>query len=111
LVETGQPGLAMLALAMAQGGSVGVAFGVQGVLLAELFSTESRYSGAAVSREFAAILFGGFAPFIAVSLSTSAGGDPWPVAVYVIALATITFVAGWYAPETFRRNLSDPATT
>lgn len=109
LVATGNPALAMLALALAQGGSVGVAFGVQGVLLAELFSTESRYSGAAVSRELAAIVFGGFAPFIAVSLSTSAGGDPWPVALYVIALATITFVAGWLAPETSRRGLSDAA--
>jgi MHS family shikimate/dehydroshikimate transporter-like MFS transporter len=110
LVATGNPAIAMLALALAQGGSVGVAFGVQGVLLAELFSTESRYSGAAVSREFAAILFGGFAPFIAVSLSTSAGGDPWPVALYVITLATITFVAGWLAPETSRRRLSDTVT-
>lgn len=109
LVATGSPGLAMVALALAQGGSVGIAFGVQGVLLAELFSTESRYSGAAVSRELAAIIFGGFAPFIAVSLSTSAGGDPWPVALYVITLATITFVAGWFAPETSRRRLSDSA--
>ena len=107
LVATGNPALAMLALALAQGGSVGVAFGVQGVLLAELFSTESRYSGAAVSREFAAIIFGGFAPFIAVSLSTSAGGDPWPVALYVITLATITFIAGWLAPETSKRRLSN----
>lgn len=110
LVASGHPALAMLALALAQGGSVGIAFGVQGVLLSELFSTQSRYSGAAVSRELAAILFGGFAPFIAVALSTSAGGDPWPVALYVIVLATITFVAGWFAPETFRRKLSDTAT-
>lgn len=110
LVATGNPGLAMVAVAMAQGGSVGVAFGVQGVILSELFSTEARYSGAAVSRELAAVLFGGFAPFIAVALSTSAGGDPWPVALYVITLATITFVAGWFAPETSRRKLSDSPT-
>ncbi len=45
-----------------------------------------------------------------MSLSTSAGGDPWPVALYVIALATITFVAGWFAPETSRRRLSEAAT-
>lgn len=107
LVATGKPALAMVALVLAQGGSVGVAFGVQGVLLAELFSTEARYSGAAVSRELAAIIFGGFAPFIAVWLSTSAGGDPWPVALYVIALALITMVAGWFAPETSRRHLGE----
>src|SRR3546814_5389452 len=67
LVNTDQPLWAMAALAIAQGGSVGIAFGVQGVLLAELFSTQSRYSGAAISREVAAVVFGGFGPFIARS--------------------------------------------
>jgi MHS family shikimate/dehydroshikimate transporter-like MFS transporter len=106
LVDTGQPTLAMLALALAQGGSVGIMFGVQGVILSELFSTESRYSGAAVSREFAAILFGGFAPLIAVSLSTTAGGASWPVGLYVVVLAGVTFVAALLAPETYRTSLS-----
>lgn len=110
LVDSGQPVMAVLALAVAQGGSVGIAFGVQGVLLSELFTTESRYSGAAVSREVAAVVFGGFAPFVAVALSTAAGGAPWPVALYVIALGTITLIAGWRAPETSRRNLSDSVT-
>jgi MHS family shikimate/dehydroshikimate transporter-like MFS transporter len=106
LIDSGSPALAMLALAIAQGGSVGIMFGVQGVLLCELFSTESRYSGAAVSREFAAILFGGFAPLIAVSLSTASGGASWPVGIYVIVLASITFVAGFLAPETYKVALS-----
>lgn len=107
LVDTGSPVLAVLALALAQGGSVGIMFGVQGVILSELFATASRYSGAAVSREVAAILFGGFAPLIAVSLATLDGGASWPVGLYVVVLATITFVAAWLAPETYRRDLSD----
>jgi MHS family shikimate/dehydroshikimate transporter-like MFS transporter len=107
LVDTGRPALAMLALALAQGGSVGIMFGVQGVILSELFSTANRYSGAAVSREFAAILFGGFAPLIAVSLSTAAHGASWPVGIYVLVLAGITLVAAFLAPETSRAGLSD----
>lgn len=107
LVDTEQPMLAMLALALAQGGSVGIMFGVQGVVLSELFSTASRYSGAAVSREFAAILFGGFAPLIAVSLATASGGESWPVGIYVVVLATITFASAYFAPETYKTNLSD----
>lgn len=106
LADSGQPALAVLAVAVAQGGSVGIAFGVQGVLLAELFSTESRYSGAAVSREVASVIFGGFAPLLAVALSAAAGGASWPVALYVVALGAITLVAGWFAPETARRPLS-----
>ncbi|MEV4645079.1 MFS transporter [Saccharopolyspora sp. NPDC049357] len=112
LVDTGQPVLAVLAMAMAQGGSVGIAFGVQGVLLSELFSTGARYSGAAISREAAAVVFGGFAPFLAVALSTATGGAPWPVALYVIGLGLITLVGGWFAPETARRGLgSRPPTS
>ena len=99
LVDTGRPVLAMLALALAQGGSVGIMFGVQGVVLSELFSTASRYSGAAVSREFAAILFGGFAPLIAVSLATASGVASWPVGIYVVVLASITFVAALLRPR------------
>ncbi|MBQ0926250.1 MFS transporter [Saccharopolyspora endophytica] len=106
LVDTGRPGLAVLAMAIAQGGSVGIAFGVQGVLLSELFSTVARYSGAAISREAAAVVFGGFAPFLAVALSTTAGGAPWPVALYVIGLGLITLIGGWCAPETARRGLA-----
>ncbi|MFC7724721.1 MFS transporter [Nocardioides sp. GCM10028917] len=107
LVDSGRPVLAMLALALAQGGSVGIMFGVQGVILSELFSTASRYSGAAVSREFAAIIFGGFAPLIAVSLAASANGASWPVGIYVVVLAAITFVSALLAPETYRTSLSD----
>jgi MHS family shikimate/dehydroshikimate transporter-like MFS transporter len=107
LVDSGRPLLAMLALALAQGGSVGIMFGVQGVVLSELFSTASRYSGAAVSREFAAIIFGGFAPLIAVSLAASANGASWPVGIYVVVLAGITFVSALLAPETYRGSLSD----
>ncbi|MDI2030233.1 MFS transporter [Saccharopolyspora sp. TS4A08] len=106
LVDTGQPVLAVLAMAIAQGGSVGIAFGVQGVLLSELFSTEARYSGAAISREAAAVVFGGFAPFLAVALSTTAGGEPWPVALYVIGLGLVTLIGGWFSPETARRGLA-----
>ena len=76
-------------------------------MLSELFSTESRYSGAAVSREFAAILFGGFAPLIAVSLAAASCGASWPVGIYVVVLATIAFVAALLAPETCRAGLSD----
>lgn len=107
LVDSGRPALAMLALALAQGGSVGIMFGVQGVILSELFSTASRYSGAAVSRELAAVVFGGFGPLIAVSLAASAGGASWPVGIYVVVLAAVTLVSAFLAPETYRDKLSE----
>ena len=99
--------LAVIAVGVAQGGSVGIMFGVQGVILAELFATKNRFSGAAVSRELAAVLFGGLAPLISVSLSTAAGGASWPVGLYVIGLAAITFTAGMFAPETAHQDLDE----
>lgn len=97
--------LAIIAVAVAQGGSVGIMFGVQGVILSEMFATKTRYSGAAVSREIGSVIFGGAAPFICVWLSSSVGGDSWPVALYVIGLAVITFIAGLVAPETAHQAL------
>ncbi|GAB3348361.1 MFS transporter [Amycolatopsis echigonensis] len=97
--------LAIVAVAIAQGGSVGIMFGVQGVILAELFATKTRYSGAAVSREIGAVLFGGLAPLISVSLAAAGGGAPWPVGLYVLGLCAITAVAGLFAPETARTTL------
>jgi metabolite-proton symporter len=97
--------LAIIAVALAQGGSVGIMFGVQGVILSEMFATETRYSGAAVSREIGSVVFGGLAPFICVSLAAAAGGASWPVAVYVVGLALVTFVAGVLAPETAHQGL------
>ncbi|WP_082599558.1 MFS transporter [Nocardioides sp. Root151] len=105
LAGSSNPLLAILAVGIAQGGSVGIMFGVQGVILAELFATETRYSGAAFSREVGAVVFGGMAPFISVGLSSAAGGASWPVGLYVIGLAAITFVAGYLAPETRHRPL------
>lgn len=67
-----------------------------------LFATRTRYSGAAVSREVASVVFGGLSPLIAVSLAASAGGAYWPVALYVIALSAITFTAATTIPETYR---------
>src|SRR3546814_17446714 len=99
LVNTDQPLWAMAALAIAQGGSVGIAFGVQGVLLAELFSTQSRYSGASLSREVAAVVFGGYGPFIPVALSKAGRAAWWPVASSVMGLGLSTFIAAWRATE------------
>ena len=97
--------LAIIALALGNGGSVGIMFGVQGVILSELFATSTRFSGAAISREIGAVLFGGLAPFISVSLSSAAGGIEWPVGLYVIGLCTVTLIAGFLLPETCRRRL------
>jgi len=77
----------------------------QAAFFCELFGTEVRYSGASVGYQLAAPLAGGLAPLIATALLASTGGQPWPVAIYLIVLAAITLVSVWLAAETHRADL------
>jgi MFS family permease len=77
----------------------------QAAFFSELFGTEVRYSGASIGYQLAAPLAGGLAPLIATALVRWSDGQPWPVAVYLIALATVTIVSVWLAAETHRADL------
>ena len=63
------------------------------------------YSGASIGYQLASPLAGGLAPLIAAALLQWSGGQPWPVAVYLILLAAITIVSVWLAAETHRVEL------
>ena len=65
-----------------------------------------RYSGIALAREISAPFAGGIAPFVATFL-LSRTGTYWPIAVYMMVLATITIVAVALGPETYRREMSE----
>jgi len=88
--------------------AVGVAgmFGPQAAYFAELFSTQSRYSGFAFARELGSLLAGGPAPFLSAALVLWAGGKPWGVAVYVMVLSLLTATALYLGPETYRSDLA-----
>ncbi len=91
-------------LAMTLGYSIGwgAVAGAQGGFLSELFETRYRYTGIAVSREFNGVIIAGPTPFIAAALVGVASGDPWLVALFVIAtqILTIVGVAGASNPKT-----------
>ena len=73
----------------------------------ELFGTAVRYTGASIGYQLAAPLAGGLAPIICVSLLRWAGGQNWPVALYLITLCLITLLSVWLAAETHRTHLAD----
>jgi MFS family permease len=79
----------------------------QAAFLSELFGTNVRYSGASIGYQLASPLSGGVAPLIATALLSLSGGRPWPVALYLVALAAITIVSVWLAAETHRKELTD----
>ena len=73
----------------------------------ELFSARFRYTGVAVSKEFAAGASGGVAPFITAALIGWSGGAYWPMATYIVVLAGVTFFATFFAPQTRGCDLSE----
>ncbi|MEX0677493.1 MAG: MFS transporter [Pirellulales bacterium] len=79
----------------------------QAAFLSELFGTEVRYTGASIGYQLASPLAGGLAPLISTALLEWSGGEPWPVAVYMIGLSTITLVSVWLATETHRAQLGE----
>jgi MFS family permease len=79
---------------------MGSTFGPMGAVLPELFPTNVRYSGSAISYNVSSILGAALAPIVAVWLWASADGSPVLVGVYLSAMAVLTFIALLLAPET-----------
>jgi MHS family shikimate/dehydroshikimate transporter-like MFS transporter len=106
LLDTKEPWLIMLAIAIAVGIGQGVMFGVGATYMSELFDTGVRYSGASMGFQVGAALSGGFTPIIAASLLALTGGQSWAISLYLIALAVVTLAATSSAPETAFKPLS-----
>src|SRR6478752_4007384 len=79
---------------------MGLTFGPMGALLPELFPTNVRYTGSAISYNFSSILGAAVAPFIAVALWEAAKGSPVLVGVYLTSMAVLTLVALFISRET-----------
>jgi metabolite-proton symporter len=99
LLNTGDPGLIIVAMIGGIGIGVPVILDVQGVLLSEFFSTRNRFTGFSLSRELGSIVFAGATPFVAASLVSAAGGQSWPVSLYVIGACLITLFTGIFMKE------------
>jgi len=79
---------------------MGLTFGPMGSVLPELFPTNVRYTGSAISYNVASILGAALAPTIALALLAVADGSPVFVGLYLSAAAVITLVALFISKET-----------
>jgi MFS transporter, MHS family, shikimate and dehydroshikimate transport protein len=105
LVDSGVPILIWLALIVGLT-AIAAMYGPQAAFFSELFGTHVRYSGASLGSQLAAPLAGGLAPLIATALLGWSGGQPWPIALYMIGMVLITFCAVFVAAETVQTDLS-----
>jgi MFS family permease len=100
LVDTANPALMILAVIVLTAG-LGLSYGPQSALFAEMFDARYRYSGASFSYAIGAVLGGGFAPLIATYLQTSTGTS-LSVSAYMVAVAVISLIAVICIRETRR---------
>ena len=105
LVNTQTPGLITLALVLAVAVGHAAMYGPQAAFFSELFGTRVRYSGVSLGYQLTSPFAGGLAPIIAAVLIKWSGGNPWPVAIYLIITCLITLTAIRFAKETFDTDL------
>ncbi|MBP2411485.1 metabolite-proton symporter [Arthrobacter stackebrandtii] len=79
---------------------MGLTFGPMGALLPELFPTNVRYTGSAISYNMSSILGAAVAPFIAVALWEAADGSPVLVGIYLSSMAVLTLISLLIMKET-----------
>ncbi|WP_378147591.1 MFS transporter [Cnuibacter sp. UC19_7] len=79
---------------------MGLTFGPMGSVLPELFPTNVRYTGSAISYNVASILGAAVAPFIAVALWQAANGSTALVGNYLSLMGLITLAALYISKDT-----------
>ncbi|MGR3931792.1 MFS transporter [Streptomyces sp. BRA346] len=110
LVDSGSPGLLILALALGHGVAQSTMYGPLGALLSEMFGTRVRYTGASLGYQLATLIGAGFSPMIASSLLAAYGGGSTPLSLLLCGGAAITALTVWRLRETHADTL-DPAAT
>lgn len=104
LIDTQNALLVWVGFGAAYGLGMAPMLAVEPAWFAELFPTQFRYSGTAISANVATVLAGGLAPFIAVSLMALTGTLTF-VMVYLAVLAAISIIAARLTPETVGTEL------
>lgn len=98
MIGTGELVLIYLAIILIYNFGVRALGANQGALLSGLFPTRVRYTGVAASRELAAALSGGLSPLIGAALLAWTN-HYWPIALYIMGLCIITFLAVRFGPR------------
>jgi len=99
LVETSKVSLMTLAVVVALVCGHAAMYGPQASFFSELFGTRVRYSGASLGYQLASVIAGGLSPLIATGLLKQTGVS-WPIALFVVGMATVTTVSVFLAAET-----------
>lgn len=92
LVDSGQPLNVYIALMLCLPLLHAATYGPLASFVTEQFDTHLRYTGSAIGYHGGGLVMSGPVPFVATALVAWAG-QSWPLAVYVITGAVLTFIA------------------
>ncbi|MFE0172142.1 MFS transporter [Streptomyces sp. NPDC059002] len=99
LVDSGRPGLLVLACVIGHGIAQSTMYGPLGALLTEMFGTRVRYTGASLGYQTATLLGAGCSPLVASGLLATYDSST-PVALLITGGAAITALTVWLMRET-----------
>ena len=107
LVDSGNPGLLVLALVLGQI-FLSMMYGPQAAFYSEIFTTKVRYSGASMGYQIGSVFGGALAPIIATVLLT-ATGTSFAVGAYMAVVCAITGVCAFLLSETYGQSMDEAA--
>jgi MFS family permease len=101
LINTGRPGLFLVALVLIFGLAVAPAAGVTGSLFSLVFDADVRYSAVSIGYTLSQVVGSAFAPMIAVALYNATGTSD-SIAAYLIGVSVVSVVAAALLPGSWR---------
>jgi MFS family permease len=109
LVDSGNPGLLVLALVLGQV-FLSMMYGPQAAFYSEIFSTKVRYSGASMGYQIGSVFGGGLAPIVATAL-LAATGTSFAVGAYMAFVCAVTGVSAFLLAETYGSDMDETGET
>ena len=106
LMQTKEPFLVWLAIAIPFAFVYPAVYGPQAALFSELFDTRVRYTGISFVYQFSGIYASGLTPIIATALLPAGGGKPWLICLYVLFVSIVSAASVIAMTEAHKRDMA-----
>jgi MFS transporter, MHS family, shikimate and dehydroshikimate transport protein len=106
LMQTKEPLLVWLAIAIPFAIVYPAVYGPQAALFSELFDTRVRYTGISFVYQFSGIYASGLTPIIATALLPAGGNKPWLICLYVLIVSIISAASVLAMTEAHKRDMA-----
>jgi MFS transporter, MHS family, shikimate and dehydroshikimate transport protein len=109
LLQTGSVVVIILLFIVVMNTGHDAQYATESAYFSELFPTRIRYSGISISAQLGGVFAGAFAPLIATALLDVSG--IWLVTVYFTVMCSISAIAVYFSPETYKADFMGQPTS